>query len=241
MRTMQSAVRSYVASEPAAETPATLIAQHVHLARRIAWHMHGKVHSTIEVEDLIQIAMVALVEAANAHQSGGPFAAYAAMRIKGAIVDELRRRAAMSRGALRRRRALITTRETLRAELGREPLDGETAARLGLDSAGFAALLEEIEGVHYASLDEVYSDHSLWFAADETDAFDSAARAELSTQLTAAIALLPERDARILQLYFTEELNLFEIGEILGVTAARVCQLKTAALAKIRQRLAPED
>lgn len=241
MLRLQSAARLYGASEIDPETPAMLIAGHVYLARRIAWHLHGKVHSQIEVEDLIQIGMVALVEAANAHQQGGMFAAYAAMRIKGAILDELRRRAAMSRGALRRRRSLINTRAELRAELGREPSDAEAAERLGLDTAEFAALLDEIEGVKYTSIDEVYSDHSMWFAADEDDAFDTAAKAQLAARLAEAIKLLPEREAIVLQLYFVEEMNLVEIGEILGVTAARVSQLKSTALAKVRLQLSPED
>lgn len=92
-------------------------------------------------------------------------------------------------------------------------------------------------GSRHESLDEVYSEHSMWFAADQPDAFDDAAREELRDALVAQIGNLPEREALVLQLHFVEELNLDEIGAVLDVGAARVCQIRKAALGKLRAGL----
>jgi len=91
--------------------------------------------------------------------------------------------------------------------------------------------------LRYDSLDEVYSDHSEWFADDAPDAFENLASGDLRRAITAAIGQLPEREALVLQLYFVEELNLEEIGQTLNVGAARVCQIKKAALDKVRGKL----
>ncbi len=88
------------------------------------------------------------------------------------------------------------------------------------------------------SMDEVYSDHAMWFADLGEDAADGIDREALQGAIAEAIAELPEREALVLQLYFVEELNLEEIRQVLGVTAARVCQIKKAALDKVRAKLA---
>ncbi|MEO0499776.1 MAG: FliA/WhiG family RNA polymerase sigma factor [Pseudomonadota bacterium] len=223
-------------------TVATLVEAHVLLVRRIAWHLKGSAGGDLEIDDLIQIGLMALVEAAQAHDPDAAtednFPSYAKTRIRGAILDEMRRRAAMSRGALRRRRELLTARETLAKRLGRDASDAEMAAYMALDMADYMALCDEVAGVRYTSLDDVYSDHSTWFEADEDSPFDLAASAELRARLTGEIEGLPDREALVLQLYFVEELNLAEIGDILGVTQARVSQVKSAALKALRDRLA---
>jgi|TARA_R100000501_G_scaffold13151_3_gene23986 RNA polymerase sigma factor for flagellar operon FliA len=219
-------------------TPQDLIAAHIPTARRVAWHIHGKAPGTIEPEELVQMAMVALIEAANRHQ-GDPatFGGYAVMRIRGALLDEMRRRATMTRGALRRRRELINVRDGLASELGRNPTDEEVAGRMDLDIGEYATLCDEVMGIQYQSIDEVYSDHSMLFADDETSAFDRAAKDEIRQRLATEIGALPAREALVLQLYFVEELNLAEIAATLDVTAARVCQIKADAFKKLRTRL----
>ena len=232
------AIEQYGEDAEERPSPAALIEAHMPAARRIAWHIHGKAPGSIEVEELVQIAMVALIEAANAHDGrADTFGGYASTRIRGSLLDEMRRRAAMSRGSLRRRRGLINARETLRARLGREAEDAEVAAHLGLDDLAYSQLRDEVQGIRYSSMDEVYSDHSAWFAADQEDAFENLSRTQLIEAVSGIVAELPERQALVLQLYFVEELNLAEIAEIVGVTAARICQLKAAALKKVRERL----
>lgn len=225
---------------PAARpNPEALARQHMPLVRKIAWHVHGNVASAIEVEDLIQIGMVALVEAANGYQDQGhAFSTYATIRIRGAMIDHLRRGATICRSAMARRRELAGVRSRLESRLGRAPGDAEMAAEMGLAPAAYRELVDSSQATQHSSIDDLYSDQSMWFA-DGDDLADSIAENNaLKEALAACIGELPEREALVLQLYFVEEMNLEEIGQVLDVGAARVCQLKKAATDKLREKLA---
>ncbi len=215
--------------------PARLIDAHSALVRRIAWHVHSRMSTAIEVEDLIQIGLIALVEAAqNFEDRGLAFAPYAQTRIRGAMVDALRRDARMGRAGMANRRYLAGIRARLEQEYMRSPTDAEMANAAGLEPCAYHAMAASTVSVGQESIDESYSDHDMWFA-DLTDSADTALeKAQLRQALVANLGLLSEREAMILQLYFVAELNLDEIGETLGVGAARVCQIKKAALDKMR-------
>jgi RNA polymerase sigma factor for flagellar operon FliA len=218
--------------------PDALVRAHMALVRRIAWHVHARVASAIDVEDLAQIGMVALVEAANAFEDRGhAFATYATLRIRGAMIDHLRRHASICRSAMAKKRRLVAVRERLENRLGRGASDAEMAAEMELDAADYRALVDDCQSVHQESIEEVYSDHSIWFADAEERADEAIDRARLKQAIAGAIRTLPERDGQVLQLYFVEEMNLEEIGQTLGVGAARVCQIKKAALDKLRGSL----
>ncbi|WP_276205519.1 FliA/WhiG family RNA polymerase sigma factor [Sphingomonas montana] len=215
-----------------------LVRGHMPLVRKLAWHVHGRVSTAIDVEDLVQIGMVALVEAANGYDDRGfAFATYASMRIRGAMIDHLRRHATICRSAMVRKRELDGKRRALEATLGRAPTETELGEALGLTPAAYRELVDATTSARTESLDEVYSDQSLWFA-DVEDAADTAIeRTQLKAALAGRIAELPVREATVLQLYFVEEMNLEEIGLTLGVGAARVCQIKKAALDRLRGAL----
>jgi len=219
--------------------PEALARQHMPLVRKIAWHVHGNVASAIEVEDLIQIGMVALVEAANGYQDQGhAFSTYATIRIRGAMIDHLRRQATICRSAMARRRELAGVRARLESRLGRAPGEAEMAAEMKLSPSAYRELIDASQVVHHSPIDDLYSDQSMWFA-DEDELADSIVETNaLKEALAACIGELPEREALVLQLYFVEEMNLEEIGQILDVGAARVCQLKKAATDKLREKLA---
>jgi len=218
--------------------PDALVRTHMQLVRKIAWHVHAKVASAIDIEDLAQIGMVALVEAANSYEDRGhAFATYATLRIRGAMVDHLRRHATLCRSAMARRRKLGAVRERLENRLGRGASDAEMAAEMEMDAADYRALVDECQSVHQESLDEVYSEHSMWFADVEERADEAIDRERLKDAIAEAIRGLPERDGQVLQLYFVEEMNLEEIGQTLGVGAARICQIKKAALDRLRGTL----
>ncbi len=229
----------YSRAPAAAPDPAKLVSDHLGLVRKIAWHVHGKVSTAIEIADLIQIGMIALLEAARQFEERGTaaFATYATLRIRGAMIDQLRRHATMCRGAIHRRRKIGEARAAIESETGRAAEHGEIAEKLGLTVDAYHAAIESSRGVRYESIDAVYSDHSEWFAADEEDAHAQIERADLSRALVAGLKTLPEREALVLQLYFVEELNLEEIGAVLEVGAARVCQIKKAALDRLRGSL----
>jgi len=218
--------------------PDALVRAHMSLVRRIAWHVHARVASAIDVEDLAQIGMVALVEAANGYEDRGhAFATYATLRIRGAMVDHLRRHATLCRSAMAKRRELNAARERLENRLGRAAGDAEMASEMEMEAADYRALVDECQAVHQESIEEVYSDYSMWFADVEERADEAIDRARLKAAIAGAIRDLPERDAMVLQLYFVEEMNLEEIGQTLGVGAARICQIKKAALDRLRGSL----
>jgi RNA polymerase sigma factor for flagellar operon FliA len=219
-------------------TPETLVRTHMPLVRKIAWHVHARVASAIDVEDLAQMGMVALVEAANSFEDRGhAFATYATLRIRGAMIDHLRRHATICRSAIVRRRELAQVRARLESRLGRSAGDAEMAEEMEMSAAGYRAMVDDSQAVHQESIDEVYSDHSMWFADLEEQADAAFDRERLQAAVADAIRTLPERDAMVMQLYFVEEMNLEEIGQTLGVGAARVCQIKKAALDKMRLAL----
>ncbi len=219
-------------------SPDALVRSHLALVRKIAWHVHGRVASAIDVEDLVQIGMVALVEAANGFEDRGhAFATYATMRIRGAMIDHLRRHATICRSAMARRREFAAVRKRLESRFGRSPIEAEMAEEMGLAAADYRAMVDDSRAVHQESIDEVYSDHSMWFADMGERADETLERTRLKEAVAEAIRTLPERDGMVLQLYFVEEMNLEEIGQTLGIGAARVCQIKKAALEKVRHQI----
>jgi RNA polymerase sigma factor FliA len=216
-------------------TPEMLIEMHSALVRRTAWHVHSRMSSAIEIEDLMQIGMIALIEAARTFEDRGiAFAPYASTRVRGAMIDELRRDARMSRAGMVNRRLLASTRAKLESELGRSVNDAEMAQAMQMDAETYHATVASTHALRQDSIDETYSDHDMFFADLAEGADTQLEKAELCAVLTDNMSRLAEREALVLQLYFVEELNLDEIGETLGVGAARVCQIKKAALDKLR-------
>jgi len=223
---------------PAKTDAGQLARAHMPLVRKIAWHVHGRVSSAIDLEDLIQIGMIALVEAANGYEDRGhAFSTYASMRIRGNMIDHLRRHATLCRSAMAKRKEIGKQVALLETQLGRAPTEAELATALGLSPSEYRELADSTQAVRQESLDEVYSDQSMWFADVEDRADDILEREQLRALLASRISELPEREALVLQLYFVEELNLDEIGQVLNVGAARVCQIKKAALDKLRGSL----
>ena len=224
---------------PARQDPEALIRGHMALVRKIAWHVHGRVSSAIEVEDLVQIGMIALVESANGFEDRGhAFSTYASVRIRGAMIDHLRRHATICRSAMARRKEVAAACKRLEGRLGRAPSEPEIAQEMGLSAADYRQMIDDTQSARHESLDELYSDQSMWFADVEERADDALERGALQAAIAKAITILPERDAMVLQLYFVEEMNLDEIGQTLGVGAARICQIKKSALDKLRGALA---
>ncbi len=216
------------------------IRRFVPMVRRLAWHVHGGGRPGIELDDLMQAGMVALTEAAQRHAGPGEdgFAAYAKLRVRGAMVDLIRREVPLSRGGVERRRQLRECESTLRLELGREPSPAELAAALGVGAGELASWQSSSAPLRFDSLDEAYSDSDMAFADERPDSLELLAGEEMRGQVAAAIAALPERLQLIVQLYFVEELNLSEIAETLQVSVPRVHQLKAQALDRLRAALA---
>lgn len=219
--------------------PDLLFESHLGIVRRIALQVHWRFSSSIEVEDLIQIGRLALLEAARNFEERGQaaFATYANLRVRGAMVDQLRKTAFIARSAMRRRREFREIRNSLQGQLGRAPTDAEMAARVDMPLADYRKAVREDRDVHHDSLDDAYSDHNASFADGKPDAYQNLEGKALRAALVAAITSLPMRDAMVLQPYFVEELGLEAIGQTLGVSPPRICQIKKRALGLVRAQL----
>lgn len=208
------------------------------LVRKIAWNIHSRMSGAIEVEDLMQIGLIALVEAARVFEDRGvAFATYASTRIRGAMIDALRRDAPMSRKGMQNRRKLASVRADLEQRLMRAASDAEIAAEMQLGAQAYRELVASTSCPRPASIDDSYSDHDIQFSDGADLADDIMEKAELSALLRDNLAKLSEREQLVLSLYFVEEMNLDEIGLSLDVGAARVCQIKKAAIEKLRDMM----
>ena len=209
---------------------------HMQLVRKLAWQIHGRVRDVFEIDDLVQIGMVSLVEAAKRFQDTGQasFTSYAAVRIRGALTDHLRKNLTLTRLGVQRR-TQISIAELAVKNAGGDPANRElVAAELGISIVEFQSWRDKASSTPNKSLDEVYDDHSVWFADDGHTPESALVADELRATLATHLKRLKEREALVLQLYYVEELNLEEISEVLSVTVGRVSQLKKAALAQLR-------
>lgn len=209
------------------------------MVKRLAWHVHGGGCAGLEVEDLFQTGVVALTEAAQRHTGPGEdgFAAYAKLRVRGAMIDLIRRTVPASRHVVERRKLLQRHTLALRGQLGRDPSAAELAEAMRLSLAELGQLQSDCIEVRFEPLDEVYSENDAVFLDDGSDIFGSLAALQLRETLIEAIAALPDRLKLIVQLYFLEELNLAEIAQALDVSIPRVHQLKAQALAAMRETM----
>ena len=222
------------------ETPKNinvLIENNMGLVRKIAWHMHGRVKSAVEIEDLIQIGMYGLVTAAQNYvvKEGVSFASYAGIRIRGEIVDHLRRNSNLCRTTIQMQQKYNASFEKLSRQLQREPKNSEIAKDMGLETSELDNWEQAFAANTHQSLDSVYDEFSIWFASNDQSPEDELSDTELRENLVEALKTLPEREAMLVQLYYVEELNVYEIAEVLEITTGRVSQIKKSAISRLRE------
>jgi RNA polymerase sigma factor for flagellar operon FliA len=222
-----------------------LVLAHVSLVKILAQRLAHRLPPSVELNELMSVGVLGLVEAANRYQPalGVPFDAFARRRIHGAMLDALRNLDWVPRSVRRLRRELDGAVARLRQELGHEPAEAEIAEAMQLTPAQFDKAVEELRAVEVASiraLDALGPDgESLLNVAVDPGEGPAAEfeRSELREQLARAIDVLPERERQILALSYEEELTLAEIGQVLGVSESRVCQLRSLALSRLRTAL----
>jgi len=232
--------------------PSELLAQHAPLVRRLALQLIARLPASVELDDLIQVGMMGLLDAAEKYQDdqGAKFETYASQRIRGAMLDELRANDWVSRGLRKASRGVSMAVRAQEQKLGRAPSESEIAQAMELPLAAYQQLLQEIHGcqlVYYEDFERGDSenlessfldrqDHGERALADEP--LTQLLQGDFRRQLIAAIGELPEREQLLLSLYYDEELNLREIGAVLDVTQSRVCQLHSQAINRLRAGLA---
>jgi len=220
-------------------SPERLVRSHMDLVRKIAWHLHGRVGRMAEIDDMLQVGYMGLVDAAQRYspRQGATFAAYAAIRIRGSIIDYLRASSSLCRATIVMQQKMRASTQKLEQQLLRTPEKHEIATDMGLTVAELEDWETQFGASQIKSLDEVYTDHSLLFSDAARTVEDKMQQDEMRKMLRRALGQLPEREALVLQLYFVEELNVYEIAEILGVTTGRVSQIKKAAVGRLRESI----
>lgn len=221
----------------------SLIEKNMGLVRKIAWHMHGRVKSAVDIEDLIQIGMYGLVTAAQNYvvKEGVSFSSYASIRIRGEIIDHLRRNSNLCRTTIQMQQKYKSSVETLSKQLQREPNNDEIAVELGLKTEELHTWEQAFAANTHQSLDTVYDEFSIWFATKEQNPEEELTDTELRENLVEALKTLPEREALLIQLYYVEELNVYEIAEVLDITTGRVSQIKKNAISRLREYIKKID
>lgn len=219
-----------------------LVTQHSVLVRRIAYHLMARLPASVEVGDLIQSGMVGLIEAARnfSPARNANFETYAGIRIRGAMLDELRKSDWTPRSVHRKFREVCSAIRAVEAETGSDADDAQVAKRLGISIDDYHSVLADAASCRVLSLSG-NSDDGLdgLDVADERDPGPAATFDDNRQRaaLIEAIAQLPEREQLVMSLYYEQELNLKEIGEVLGVSESRVCQIHGQALVRLRSRL----
>jgi RNA polymerase sigma factor for flagellar operon FliA len=216
-----------------------LIREYLPIVRRQALALQVRLPSSIELNDLIQAGVVGLLDCVDRFDAnmGASFATFASQRIRGAMIDELRSRDWLPRSARRNARAMETCMRRLEQELGHPPSEREIASALAMSLEEYQQLLNDINSGHLLPLEELMEAGQEVEPADSAMPFDLVSHDQTRSRLIAAIDTLPERERKVLGLYYQEELNLKEIGAVLGVTESRVCQIHSQAVARLRVKL----
>lgn len=232
------AQREYRSAQRAAD--ADVVTRHSELVRRIAHHLAARLPASVDVDDLVQAGMIGLIEAARHYDAsqGAAFETYASIRIRGAMIDEIRRGDWVPRSVHRRVREAAEATRRIEQTSGRAANATEVAAALEMPLDDYHKLMEGAARGHLLSLDAHVEDEGEPRIADGGPTPERRlAREQFNAELATAIDGLPEREKLVLSLYYEQELNLREIGAVIGVTESRVCQIHGQAMVRLRARL----
>ncbi|MDQ7985794.1 MULTISPECIES: RNA polymerase sigma factor FliA [unclassified Pseudomonas] len=241
--TTASGLRMY-SKATARDSQHQLIERHAPLVKRIAYHLLARLPANVQVDDLIQAGMIGLLEASRKYDAGkgASFETFAGIRIRGAMLDEVRKGDWAPRSVHRNSRMVSDAIRKIEARTGRDAKDHEVAAELQLSLEDYYGILGDTLGSRLFSFDDLLQEGENGGLQEDTSSLHHGPSHELEDDrfqaaLADAISNLPERERLVLSLYYDEELNLKEIGEVLGVSESRVSQLHSQCAARLRARL----
>jgi RNA polymerase sigma factor for flagellar operon FliA len=234
----------YTATATATRDTNQYLTQYAPLVKRIAHHMMAMLPASVEIDDVIQTGMLGLLDAVNRYEEshGAKFETYAAQRIRGAILDGLRQADWLPRSFRRDLRRIEGAIGKLEQRLGRAPAEHEVALELDIPLADYQKMLQEARGYQLISFEDFnHADGGDFLERHCEDKganpLDALLDRNLRERLVKGIAGLPEREKVVMGLYYDEELNFREIGETLGVSESRICQLHSQAIARLRSQI----
>lgn len=218
------------------------VEQHAPMVKRIAYHLKSRMPANIQLDDLIQAGMVGLLEAANNYDAtqGASFETYAGIRIRGAMLDDVRKNDWAPRSVHRNNRRVAAVVRQIENDKGRDARDTEIAAALDMDIKEYNRILQDASGHKILSFEDVGSgDESMLDSIPnpQGELLDMVQKDDLKSLVATAIASLPERERLVMALYYDEELNLREIGAVIGVSESRVSQIHSQAVIRLQARL----
>ncbi len=217
-----------------------LVRRHTELVQRIAHHLAARLPASVDVGDLIQAGLIGLLEAARNYSGahGASFETYAGIRIRGAMLDELRRSDWAPRSVHRRLREISAAMRTLEQQLGREPRDAEVCKLLDIPLSDYHQHVQDASQCLVLSTsardDE---DGDLDYPSTTDGPQKELERDEFRRELAEGIESLPKREQLVLSMYYNDEMNLREIGAVLDVSESRICQIHGQALLRLRAKL----
>lgn len=218
------------------------IMQHVPLVKRIAYHLSNRLPDSVQVDDLIQAGMLGLLEAIKHYNvaQGASFDTYAGIRIRGFMLDEVRRSDWTPRSVHKNSRMVSDAIRTIENKTGCEARDVDIAEYLGIAIDEYNHILQDSVSCQVFSVEELSQtgDHCCDESQTmEDEALEGLSRDGFQSALAKAIMRLPERERLVISLYYEDELNLREIGEVLNISESRVSQISTQAVLRLRSRL----
>lgn len=224
------------------QTQEALIKTHALLVKRIAHHLLGRLPQSIQLDDLVQAGMLGLLEAVRHYDEmkGASFETYAGIRIRGYMLDEVRRNDWVPRSVYRNARMVSAAVKVVENRLGRDAKDHEVAEELGVSLTEYHEILNDSAGAHLYGFDDLgvtddmLKDEALGVS---TEPHVNALRADMKNHLTHILDGLPKKERLVLSLYYEQDLNLKEIGDVLGVSESRVSQIHSQATHRIKARL----
>ena len=226
----------------AQQTLTDTVEKHAVLVKRIAHHLAARLPDSVLVEDLIQAGMIGLLEASKNfdHSKGASFETFAGIRIRGAMLDEIRKGDWTPRSVHRNARLVADKINELESKLGRDVKDTEVADALDVPIDQYYTMVKEAAAGKIVGIEDLGVTEDVLFV-DDTEQADSTygqlEKASFYQNLAEMIKSLPEREALILSLYYDDELNLREIGSVLNVSESRVSQIHSQAMMRLKARM----